>query len=317
WAKILLINTLAVIVLLVVLGVASRVILHKVYNRSFDSSLIEDNRYYTSAGIKPNASGMVWGKLFNSDEFGGRKGCKAFDKKKKTRLFIGDSVTEGVGVDDSSTFTSFYAKHIDSLNILNISLIGWSTYDYVNAIKSFVADTTNPANLEHITLVYCLNDVYGPVKTGDLPKMGRQGFIGWIAGFLQQNYATYKLVKLFAFKHANSYYRYDKAFYKEGNPYFETAMRLLKTADSLCNAAHIGFDVLILPYRSQLAGPDDKDQTPQIMMAKYCTQNHIRFAYPSIVFNNLPRPEGLYLFSDEIHFSERGHKAIGYYLLSQ
>ena len=99
----LLINIFTSIAILAVLEIVSRVLLKAVYNRDFDSSLIVDNKYFSSSGLKENAHGIIWGKDFNTDSFACRKAARPCNRNKKKWLFIGDSVTEGVGVADTIT----------------------------------------------------------------------------------------------------------------------------------------------------------------------------------------------------------------------
>ncbi|MCW5906248.1 MAG: SGNH/GDSL hydrolase family protein [Chitinophagales bacterium] len=305
--KSILVNVLSITIFLVVAEVMCKLILQQVYNRSFDSSLIEDNVYATSSGLKPNAAGRVWGKTFTTDEFRGRKNVSGTTKKRKW-LFIGDSITEGVGVDDSATFSSLVSKSEKDFRVLNMSLIGYSLPDYVNVLRYFLQTDTN---VERATLFYCLNDVYSAAKSHQLPVMGKTSFVGKVNSFLQKHYSTYKLVKLFAFRNSNSYFRYDAQFYQPGNEHFTEAMTYLKTFDSLCRESKVACEVVLLPYRSQL---ESGNTEPQKMVTKFCKSNEISCTDVVPHLAKQPQPSSLYLFADEIHFSETGHKAIAYFI---
>ncbi len=306
--KKILINILTVIIVLVVIEIGSYFILHKVYNRSFDSALLVDNKYFSSSGLKENASGVVWGKAFSTDETGRRKNKAAYDSKKKKWLFIGDSVTEGVGVDDTSTFASLYAEEFKDYNICNYSLIGYSTADYVNVLSTVLE---SDSSTELVTLFYCLNDVYGNTKTKDLPVMAKQNIIGKLNGLLQNTCNTYKLIKLFFYQNSNRYFTYDLQFYKKENEHFSRAMNDLSTCDSLCKTRNIYFNVVMLPYRSQLT---DKDFSPQQLAKEYCKRDSIEFSDASEYLAKQSDISSLYLFADEIHFSVEGHRAIADFL---
>lgn len=306
-AKTLFINLIVIIVLLGIIELVSRAVLSRIYNRSFDSSLIEEHKYGSSDGLKANANGTVWGQSFSTDALGGRKTLGNTVKKK--RLYIGDSVTEGVGVDDTSNF-AYRASAIDTAyDVRNISLIGYSTADYAHVINHYVeADST----IGSIAIFYCLNDIYGKSAAKDLPVMAKQNLLGRINGLLQNDYATYKLLKLLVYQNSNSYYRYDSQFYTDDNAMFQQAMADLKTCDSLSKAKGLDFKLYLLPYRSQLH--DNGDMTPQQKVAAFAKQNNIACTDISPTLASYGKPKELYLFADEIHFSAKGHQKIAEYL---
>jgi lysophospholipase L1-like esterase len=305
---------LVVIVLLALLEVVSRVILNKVYNRSFDSSLIVDNKFSTSSGLKENATGTVWGKPFHTDEFGCRKSPVPYSPKKKKWLFIGDSVTEGVGVDDSSTFAALVAKEVDSANILNYSLIGYSDWDYLNVLNYVLAK--QDTSIGKVTIFFCLNDVYGIKKAADLPQMAKPSLSGKINTLLQDNYATYKLIKLWFYQNSNRYFRFDSQFYYCNSLTFNRAMKYLWRCSNVCKAHRIDMEVVLLPYRSQLNNSDTNSRNPQNMVHDFCAEKGITLYDPLDFCSKYNNPQKLYLFADEIHFSKEGHKTIARYILS-
>ena len=302
------INILIIFILLVAIETVSRIALQKLYNREFDSSLIVDNKYFTSSSFKENATGMVWGKPFHIGEAGRRKNKTAINSKKKKWLFIGDSVTEGVGVDDTSTFSSLISEEFKEYSICNYSLIGYSTADYVNVLKSVLP---NDSSTKLVTLFYCLNDVYGNSKTNDLPVMAKQNIVGKMNKLLQNRCATYKLIKLFFYKNSDRYFAYDLQFYKKDDTHFNQAMNDLHTCDSLCKSKNIYFNVVMLPYQSQLR---DKNFTPQQLVKEFCQENAIDFSDASEYFSKQPDINQLYLFADEIHIADKGHKAVADFL---
>jgi lysophospholipase L1-like esterase len=306
--KLLFATILTVVISLALIEGTSRATLKAIYNREFDSSLIVDNKYFTSSGLKDNANGLVWGKKFHTDEFGGRKNAKN-NRGKKKWLFIGDSVTEGVGVDDSATFSSLCSQEFSDFNLLNISLIGYSSHDYVNVVKSFLA---TDSSVELITLFYCLNDVYGESKTKDLPVMAKQNFIGTLNTFLQDRYSTYKLLKLLVYHNSATYFNYDARFYAKDNIHFIQSMNDIQHCDSICKARNVFFQVIMLPYKSQLLNKESNQ--PQIVVKEYCQQDSIGFSDAMPFLTKQTEVHSLYLFADEIHFSAKGHRAMADYL---
>lgn len=306
-ARTILINLLTVLALLVVAELISRVVLSRIYNRSFDSGIVTDNQYGTTAGLKPNVQTTVWGQPFSTDA----NGCRATQPPRAGKpkwLYIGDSVTEGVGVSDSATFANRCAERISDYNFANYSLIGYSATDYFNVLKQVVpADST----IELVTLFYCLNDVYGSAKTKDLPVMAKQSWIGKLNGLLQDKCALYKLIKLYFYRNSNRYFTYDLQFYQTGNERFNQAMASLNSCDSLCKYYNVYFNVVVLPYQSQLR---DKNFAPQSLIKDYCKAHTIECSDASESLVKQVDINKLYLFADEIHFSEEGHKAMADFL---
>lgn len=308
-----LMNLLVTIAILTVIEVTSYILLQKVYNRKFDSELIEDNMYYTSAGLKPNRQTRVWGRQFSTDYYGGRLNPSATGNKRKW-LFIGDSVTEGVGVNDSSTFAALTQCARQTEDIYNLSLIGYSLPDYVNVVK-FALE--RDLDIDRVTLFYCLNDVYGTAKSTDLPVMGKASVIGSTSRLLQEYCNTYKMVKLLVFHDSNSYFKYDLQFYKQDNERFKESMEALSDFNTICREHGIIPGIVLLPYRSQLKPKNADTQLPQKLVMDYCKAHGIRAWNAAPFLTETQSPEALYLFADEIHFSEQGHKEMAEFICSR
>ena len=292
----------------------SRFVLNRIYNRSFDSSLFAWHKYFNSTGLKKDTMGIVWGKQFHTDQFACRRSPRPFSPKKKKWLFIGDSVTEGVGVDDSSTFAAIVAMHTDSVNVMNYSLIGYSDYDYLNVLKKLLDNTDSSIN--KVTICFCLNDVYAHADAADLGQMQRPGILGRINGLVQNRSAFYKVIKLLVYQNADRYFQYDLDFYKSGGYYFQESMRYLKACNDLCKRNGVEMNVVMLPYRSQLVNTDENDRRPQKLVGDFCRSLNIPFSDPIDYCSKTQNPKDLYLFADEIHFSEAGHKMMANYILS-
>jgi lysophospholipase L1-like esterase len=290
------------IAILIILEIVAGLILSHIYNRKFDSALIEENKYGPSSGLKANAYGIVWDKPFHTDEMGGRKHRRAKAGKPKM-LIIGDSVTEGVGVGDSSVFANIINDRLDSFDVRNISLIGWSVGDYDNAINKLVEKDTA---IRTIALCYCLNDIYGQTALKNMPSIARKGFIGRINGFLQDRYATYKLIKLLIYQNSDRYYQYDRSLYTDQDKVQAAALVLAHIRD-ICSAHKIAFTIFILPYRSQL---QNRDELPQTALIAECRKNQINYSDLLHALVNDGKPKELYLFADEIHLSALGHRRL-------
>ena len=88
-------------------------------------------------------------------------------------------------------------------------------------------------------------------------------------------------------------------------------MNDLRACDSLCKARNIYFNVVALPYQSQVK---DKNFAPQQLVKEFCNKDSIEYSDASEYLSKQADINSLYLFADEIHFSKKGHRAIAEFL---
>lgn len=294
--------------LLVISEGICKAILQRIYNRDYNSALIKEHCRGTSPCHKSGFAGTVWGKQYTTDSLGNRK-TKTVRGKRKL-LFIGDSVTEGVGVTDSSTFVNLYSSEDTTHTIFNYSLIGYSVSDYRNTLSTVIS---GDSSTDQVVLMWCLNDVYGKSNTNELPVMAQKGLLSKLNTLLQDNSSTYKLIKLLIYQNSLAYYRYDRNFYSPGNPFYDNAVAELIACDSVCKKNNTNLLVAVLPYRSQL---ENSDYGPQQLLEDFCYRNQIKYLDIAKGLQSAKDYKSLYLFADEIHLSVEGHKRVSNYLLN-
>ena len=83
------------------------------------------------------------GKAIFPVTYGFRETSVKIDTTKKSWLILGDSVTMGIGAEADSTFAGILHSSLDSINILNPSIIGYNNIDYLNVYKYFVIEKKN------------------------------------------------------------------------------------------------------------------------------------------------------------------------------
>jgi hypothetical protein len=296
-------------VLLGMMELASGIALDKLYTRTFNDDIIEKNKYGSTDGLKPGMADIIWGRYLSTDQHGFRRQRKK-PGAKKTVLYIGDSVTQGVGVGDSSTFCNLINESNDSIQAYNCSMIGWSVSDYSHVADVLAGDSS--LHISTINLCWCLNDIYGKTPIAKLPVMERFGLLSKVSSWLQQHYATYRLIKLFVTKNADNYFRYDGGFYHDKRTY-DAAMEEIKHIKEKCDSAEIELNFILLPYKSTLAGYKNNHACQAIArkLEESLKANKINgFTDASAA----KLDDDCYLFSDEIHLSGKGHKAIATYL---
>lgn len=302
------------ITIAVLLVIASELIafaaLEKKYNRKFDKNLLVPMHYFYSTGMMPNFVTTCWNTSFSTNAFGFRT-TRAFNPKKKSWLFIGDSVTQGVGVEDDQVFVSQLAKEIDSVNVLNCSLIGWSISDYKNVLQYLLENEEN-ISIQRVTIGWCLNDIYANNGSKNLPQIGNTGWKRLISDWLNDSSSLFKLIKLFVTRNSSNYFEYDKQFYD--NPLFlRESKQILQEIQNLCKANSIELDVIVFPYKSQLT---NTKPCPTEKLFNQLDINRINGLREFLAEDHI-RKSSIYQFSDEIHFNEIGHVSLSTFLRSR
>lgn len=218
----------------------------------------------------------------------------------------------GIGVAPDSTFAGRLARARDTLNVLNPSLIGYSSRDYVNILQSLLAEPSDAyQTLKRVTVFWCLNDVYAGASE---PGQNVRHLGGSLLTFVRQHVRSYHWLKALLFDRPKTYYEYDERLYTEAPANLDAAIEDLRTLRMLTAERGITFDVLVLPYAYQLRTTDYT--APQTVLTKRLRADSIQVYDPLGHLHDLSvDPEDLYLYGDGIHFSARGHKAVASFVL--
>jgi len=277
-----------------------------------DSRLFQDSLYADMSGLRPNAEGLSNGARFRVDADGFWAYATPADTSRPAWLFLGDSVTMGIGVAPDSTFAGRLAPRLDSLTLLNPSLPGYSTRNYRAVLETLTAPDATPFRIHRATVFWCLNDVYVPAENA--PGAGVRQLGGRLLTFLRLHVRTYGWLKALFFDRPRTYFEHDRTLYE--GPAFEAALANLKAMKTLADDRRIVLDVVILPYAYQLRRPDDPGIfAPQQRLTAALTEAGLpaRDAAPYLL-QHMPDSEALYLYGDGIHFSRGGHALLAEYL---
>jgi hypothetical protein len=296
---------------LVSIEAIARVILTAIYDRRFPRALIQSGRYGTTDGLRPGAAGRVWGEDFHVDESGGRVTGRPAADGRPCWLYLGDSVGEGVGVADSTCAISIAARKTDC-RVVNLCHIGHGTCDQLEVLQRWTDTCTA---IRRVTVLYTLNDAYGRSTTVDLPPLRRPDGTAVLREWLQDHVSAYRLVKLIVLQGSDHYFRYDRAFYSDGDPRLKATLQCLGAIRSICAQRNIALDVVMLPYRSQVE--DAGDAMPQRMIGNACRALGIPFTDALPGFKDPGSSGPLFLFGDEIHLNAQGHALLARILLQR
>ena len=297
--------------LLVFIELFIRICFPNIQPEGCDKKLMQDFVYGPSMGLVPNSQGVFFGKMIYTDQNRGRGNKHFFNKKKHSWLHLGDSVTMGVGVDDDSTFSALMAAEIDSLNILNPSLIGYSIIDYKNVVEHLIVHDSNALKISHITLFYCLNDIY------HLPFKKEPSSTYYFFEFLKTHYRTYIALKGIFFNRPKSIYEYDKSFYTKDSKELKKVVNTIIQIQELCVKNHIALNVVVMPYLSQLNAAERPTKEYKILSEALNKNNNNppSLMDASTAFKKEDDYKKYYLYGDGIHFSSAGHLQIKNYYM--
>jgi hypothetical protein len=309
-------NIVVVLSLLILLEFIIRSTLPEIKPYATDKRILVDSMYYDSRGLKPLSAGYSNEVLVNVDRFGFRKCSIPVDKLKKSWLFLGDSITMGIGVEDDSTFACIIQNQVDSLNILNPSVIGYAAKDYRNVFKYFVVDKVYNLDIIKVTIFWALNDVYFTLSDIETPGGHLRYLLGDFLKFLRLNSKLYLFIKNLAFDRPKSYYNFDERFYSEDNPEFVKSINEIIEINQLCSERNIDFHVVALPYEYQLRNPNSMIRKPQKIISTRLRNEGIRMLDPMEFFRETSKEsKEFFLYGDGMHLSNRGHRLLAEFVI--
>jgi hypothetical protein len=252
---------------------------------------------------------MNYGYPFKTDENGFARYSKSVKNGKKI-LYIGDSVTMGIGVEEDSTFAGII-NNTQPYRILNPSLIGYARQDYINVIKKLFVEQKNNLGITGVNLFWCLNDVYNFYPENTTPEIKPTGITGSAFNIFKNNFKLFQFIKNTFTDRPKSYFLYDEQFYKPGNKLFTESVSDLLTISDILKEAKIPFHVYLLPYEYQLRKGIYK---PQQLLSNALKMNNLQVNDLTSLFAKQKNCKELYLYGDGIHFSEKGHRLIADFL---
>jgi len=309
---IILVNIIVVVVLLVLVEGGVRVFSSNVVTQSTDESILLEHRYGSTPGLKPLAVGEVFGKQVKVDAYGFLLNSCASKKKRKKILFFGDSVTMGVGVESDSSFAARLQHYFcDSLEIDNLSLIGYNINDYVRITEKLHAEKTLQL-YDEVVVFFCLNDNF--LSSAVHSSLNDASVFSSAMEWLKGKSYTYVALKGLATDRSEAHYLFDKELYKN-----DTLLQNLNTKiaslKSLVAPAKLSF--VLLPYEYQLRENYANDCLPQQKLISILNKEQISFLDAGKFLAKEGESEkDLYLYADGIHFSNEGHRALFNIILS-
>ncbi len=316
--RVLAVNVAVALALLLALEGTVRVLRRDVGPAGTDAGLLLDRAFVDAdgetAGLRPGAVGEANGVPVRVDGGGFHvyAGNATAADSAGAWLWLGDSVLFGVGVDQDSTVAGRIAARQDTARVLNPAVLGWGTADYRRRLDAALTDGLRP---DRVTLLWCLNDAdpARPAGAGDVSRLEdlRRRTKTW----LNVRSRLYRFAKDVALDRPARYLAHDGALYdplaiprsdRPEAPIDRALVPLWALVDTL-DARGIPLDVVVAPYEPQLRPGGSR--TPQTALV---TRLRARGVPTLDLFDAFAQaagddPSALYLWSDGIHFSARGH----------
>jgi hypothetical protein len=306
------VNLLIFLALIILSELLVRLFFPQIQITGTDRTFIKDSVYYSSPGLSPNSKGMSNSYLKKVDNSGFWKYSKTNNNKKRI-LYLGDSVTMGIGAESDSTFAGIINNDEEN-KILNSSLIGYSSFDYLDIIKKLIPEEKNNLKVSKVLLFWCLNDVYDYYPEVSTPEVKPDGIFGEAFYFFKNNFKLFYFLKDSFTDRPKSYYLYDEKFYKPDNKFFKESLKNLIAISEILKDEHIDFEIFLLPYEYQLRDEVKTETGPQKLLADSLSNYGIKAHDLSSTLKKYNSTEELYLYGDGIHFSNKGHRIIASYI---
>jgi lysophospholipase L1-like esterase len=308
--------------------------------RNTDTRLIAARSYSDTHGNARNFDGEVFGTAVRIDANGFRTnpGAQAAAPAGPAIVFLGDSVTFGVGVADGKTFVDLVRENTPHARVINASSIGYFLQSYENVVRTFIVPARERLRISKVVLGICLNDVNRvgapEFATNDAkdayPSASRQNadpakryspIAVWVNetfpavnAYLRSHSKLYLLARSVALDSGRAHL--DAAIIVYEDPHvLERSLEALGSIASELRAAGIGLDVLLFPYEYQLRTNAPRTYLPQRVLAEFLSARKIRYfdlaeEFRAHMAANGTKAADYYLFDDPMHLSELGHAVV-------
>ena len=303
-------NIIAVLLILAAIELSVRIFSDDIVTQGTDKNLLKENAFGITPGLKANSEGYVFGEKVEVDENGFLKNkCKGVKKKKRKVLFFGDSVTMGVGVDSDSSFAArLQHYYCDSIEIDNLSLIGYNVNDYSRIVHG-LSQQNKLKEYDDVVFFFCINDNFLYTNADAAAK---ETLVTKFENFLlSHSYLYVWCVKSMSDASAE-YYQNDKKYYYDDAALDNLELRLSQIKSNL----HCKVQVIALPCEYQMRENYYEQNTPQDVLRIFTKKYHFSFhdckAFASQTKGDTKE---LFLYADGIHFSNEGHRAFSSYLI--
>ena len=306
------------------------IIENPIYHHDLKKKFIQENYYqFKKYKIITNSLGFKDSKIHNVEK----------NSSKRRIIFIGDSFTEGVGLDYENTFVGIIDKYLSqySILVLNAGVSSYSPKIYYRKIKYLIENENikfsdlvvyiDISDIEDEALNYLIDENDNIIsKKNDLSKNTQYNYIknllknntfiifNSLSIIKQVIQPTPDHIKLKSFKKA----RLDNAYSNYG---FEESLKYMNKLYDLCTKNQINLIVSIYPWPTQILEEDLNSKQVQIW-SNWSMQKKVKFInyFPLLVKENISTEDkkkiiDKFYFKNDVHFNIKGNKLIADYFI--
>ena len=273
-----------------------------------------------------------------TDKFGFRISCIENNNEKKNNkniVFIGDSVTEGLGLDYEKSFTSMFNNYSEN-NIINMGVSSYSPIIYLKKIQYFVL---KGLDIDHVVVFIDISDIDDEANYYYECEDSKN-----VCGYSWQNQSNINPIKkkeenfLFPFyekikietknlkrKIKPKIYIYRENYQRSMWTYVEgtdeikkginNSIKHMTSLHSFLKAKNISLSVVVYPHPGQIIY-DSKNSKQVKIWKKFCKNKCKNFInlFPAF-FVEKPKLTSMeiikkYYIKHDVHFNELGNKKI-------
>ena len=309
--KILFFNLFFLIIILLVLELTVRIF--KLSGmQGYQAEILHDEIHR----LKPNTEGETGGVKFYTDSKGFRVPYKNYNYKEADKiLFLGDSVTFGVGVKEEDSFVGKYRKNSLRDEYYNLSLFGYQIKHYSVQIKEL--DSLSP--IKKMFYFITLNDVYDQsnLKIARYAENRYQDgfkrifnliFFRKVNAFLRDRSYLYTFLKGILVDPQKSWFQNVLNYYEQND--LDLFKSFLVDFTEFTKDKGIRTAIFILPYEFQTRKCDKKILLPQAKIREISRNIDNNFFDLTSNFCEYDNPKKLFLKYDPMHLSPEGHEFV-------
>ncbi len=328
--KLFIINLIIFLFIVFAVEMVVRLIFPNINVLGNSKKLFQDNKYGSSFGLAPNINGYSFGAEVITDARGFRiDPSSQIPIGKQVILVLGDSVSFGVGVAARDTFPIILQKQLKDCQIINGSVIGYSSEDYYNILNHYII---SGLKFEGVIVSICLND-FSIESQANIDKQPQITYykrypngVVRLMRYISANYVnfndilkgyskTYLLIKNMMLDSSKNYFMADTTPYDM--PTIESVISVnLKKINDLATKNGKWIMFCVFPYEYQLRQSSYKNRAtakPQILINEVAKKEKLPVIDLLPDFHGALHRSGLsskdvYLFGDPMHLSRLGHQ---------
>jgi len=253
----------------------------------------------------------------------------SFSKSKHRIIFIGDSFTEGLGVQFDSTFVGILKNNYPDNEILNAGVVSYSPKLYYLKIKYLIEE--KHLQFDELYVFIDISDIQDEIAYKDfMPKNSPKWYTYIIKEYITPYIKNNSLIinRLFnyyqnkvkgkKYSYERSAWMYnDEIYNKWGKQGVNLAIQNMKKLYELCEKNKIKMTIAIYPWNEQIKQKDLECR--QVVIWKEFTDKYkINFInyFPEFISGNKTSNKNKYFIDGDIHWNEKGHKEIAEKIIS-